>query len=240
MVSLAGSGILAIPNIDGRVEMSAGAVVINSGADIPSVSRSWRGVTWLLALLLIPALGGERVRAEEPAESALPQLPEKYVVQLETERLRRQIALEQLRLELESLQGSDEGDVGQKVERLRTLQRLLEVDRDVRDLLVDSPEMAEEYDRIVRASSAPRTADATQGPCACLENFRVHWLGRGDQAGQAIVYLDGLYHELRAGEGIGNCSAQEIRLDGVVLQCRGQNSTRGLHNPVGRDLVGTR
>lgn len=239
MVSSSGSGILALPNKVGHVEMSAGGVAINSGTDISSASRVWRGITWLLALALLPVLGGERARAEEPAESALPQLPEKYIVQLETERLRRQIALEQLRLELEALQGSEEGDVGQKVERLRVLQRLLEVDRDVRDLLVDSPEMAEEYDRIVRAS-APRTAETPQGPCACLENVRVHWLGRGDQAGQAIVYLDGLYHELSAGEGIGNCSAQEVRADSVVLQCRGQTSTRGLHNPVGRDLAGTR
>ena len=201
----------------------------------------WRGTAWLLAMALVAVIGGEGVRAEESAESALPKLPEKYIVQLETERLRRQIALEQLRRELADLQGSQDADVGQKVERLRALQRLLEVDRDVRDLLGDSPEMAAEYERIVNASS-PGTAETPRGPCACLDNARVHWLGQGGQAGQAIVYLDGLYHELSAGEGLGNsrCRAEEVRADGVVLQCGGQGLARGLHNPVERDMAGTR
>ena len=206
-------------------------------------SRAWRGAVWVLALALFPVIGGERVQAEESGvvESALPELPEKYVVQLETERLRRQIAFEQLRRELEDLQGSEDADVGQRVARLRALQRLLEVDRDVRDLLGDSPEMVAEYERIVNVS-ASRTAATPEGPCACIDHARVHWLGQGDQTGQAIVYLDGRYHELRPGEDVGSsrCRAREIRADGVVLQCGGRALARGLHSPVERDMATTR
>ena len=206
---------------------------INSGTNIPTTARLWRGITLLLAMVLLPVLATERVRAEESAESALPQLPAKIRAQLETDQLRREIVLERLRLELEELQGSEDADVGRKSERLGELLRLLEVDRDVRELLEDSPEMAEEYDRIIRVS-APTASATPQGACACLENARVHWLGQGDQAGQVIVYLDGLYHDLGAGEGIGSsrCRVQQAMADGIVLECGGQTSPRSLHNPV--------
>jgi hypothetical protein len=214
--------------------MSGGVLAINSGTDTPSALRVCRRITWLLALVLLPVVGSERVRAEESAEPALPQLPAKIRAQLEADHLRREIALEKLRRELEALQGTEEGDVGRRIERLGALRRLLEVDSEVRELLEDSPEMAAEYDRIVSAS-APRAAAVPQGPCACLESARVHWLGEGDQAGQVIVYLDGLYHDVQAGEEIGGsrCSVQQVMVDGVTLECGGETSARSLHNPVG-------
>ncbi len=196
---------------------------------------TWRGVAWLFALVLLPAIGSDRVRAEESAESALPQLPAKIRAQLETEQLRREIALEQLRRQLEGLKGTEDTDVQEKIERLGRLLRLLEVDQNVRDLLEDSPEMAREYDRIVRSSSldGPTTP---QGPCACLETARVHWLGQGDQAGQVTVYLDGGYYDLRAGDTIGNsrCSLGQTLPDSVVLQCGNDRAFRGLYSPVDR------
>lgn len=209
-------------------------MAINSVTDTLSTLRVCRGITWLLALVLLPVVGSERVRAEESAESALPQLPAKIRAQLEADQLRREIALEELRRELAALQGTEDSDVGRRIERLGALRRLLEVDSEVRELLEDSPEMAEEYDRIVSAS-APRAAAAPQGPCACLENARVHWLGEGDQAGQVIVYLDGLYYDVQAGEVIGDsrCRVQQAVVDGVTLACGGATSARSLHNPVG-------
>ncbi len=214
--------------------MSAGGLAINSGTDTPPALRACRGVAWLLALVLLPAVGSGPVRAEESAPSPLPQLPAKIRAQLEADRLRREIALEELRRELEALQGAEDSDVGLRIERLAALRRLLEVDSEVRELLEDSPEMAAEYERIVNAS-APREAVAPRGPCACLENARVHWLGEGDQAGQVIVYLDGFYHDVRAGEEIGDsrCSVRRAMADGVTLACGGETSARSLHNPVG-------
>lgn len=233
MVTSLGSGILALPSIDGHAEMSGGGLAINAGTDTPPALRVCRGITWLLALILLPVVASERVRAEESAETALPQLPAKIRAQLEAERLRREIALEELRRELEALQGTEDSDVGRRIERLGALRRLLEVDRDVRELLEDSPDMAAEYERLVSAS-APSADVTPQGPCACLANARVHWLGEGDQAGQVIVYLDGLYHDVQAGEEIGDsrCRVQQATVDGVTLACGAATSTRSLHNPV--------
>ena len=178
---------------------------------------------------MLSVLGSEQVYAEESVESAEPRLPAKIMDQLEADRLRREIALEELRGKLDQLKGSEDVEVQRKIERLGELRKLLEVNRDVRELLKESPELAREYDRVVKTSMPP------QGACACLESARVHWLGQGDQAGQAIVYLEGLYHDVGAGEGIGSsrCRVQEARADGVVLQCGTQRSARSLHNPVG-------
>lgn len=195
---------------------------------------AWLGVAWLFALILMPGPASVRAQAEESGESALPQLPAKIRAQLEADQLRREIALEKLRRELEALTGSEDADVGRRAEQLGALRRLLEVDQDVRALLENSPLLAEEYNRIVNAS-APREALAPQGACACLENARVHWLGEGDQAGQVIVYLDGLYHDVEAGEEIGDsrCRVQQAMVDGVTLACGGETSARSLHDPVG-------
>ena len=206
---------------------------INLVVNVLTVSPSWHRFTSLLMLAcaMLPMLGSEQAYAEESAESALPQLPAKIRDQLEADRLRREIALEKLRRELEDLRGSGDVEVQRKIERLGELQELLEVDRDVRGLLEESPELelAREYDRIVA------TSEPSQSACACLENARVHWLGQGDQAGQVIVYLDGLYHDVGAGEGIGSsrCRVQEAMADGIILQCGAQRSARNLHNPVG-------
>ena len=200
-----------------------------------TAGRTWRGVAWLVALLLLPVPGSESVRAEELDESVLPELPAKIRAQLEANQLRREIELEQLRRELEDLRGSDDADVARKIDRLAELRRLLEVDREVRELLENSPEMAEEYERIVQAS-ALRTPETPRGTCACLESARVHWLGQGDQAGQVTVFLDGGYYEVRAGDTIGNgrCSLGQTLPDSVVLQCGTQRASRGLYSPVER------
>lgn len=199
-----------------------------------TLRTAWRSVAGLLMLVLLPGVAMSRIHAEESAESPLPELPAKIKAQLEADQLRREIALEKLRRELEALRGMEEGDVGRRIERLGALRRLLEVDSEVRELLEDSPEMAAEYDRIVDAS-APRANVGPQGPCACLANARVHWLGEGDQAGQAIVFLDGLYHDVQAGQEIGDsgCRVQQAMADGVTLTCGGQTSARSLHNSVG-------
>ncbi|MCY3820005.1 MAG: hypothetical protein OXH52_11675 [Gammaproteobacteria bacterium] len=200
-----------------------------------TAGRTWRAVVWLVALLLLPVPGSESVRAEEVDESVLPELPAKIRAQLEANQLRREIELEQLRRELEDLKGSDDADVARKIERLGELRRLLEVDRDVRELLESSPEMAEEYERIVQAT-APGQPETPRGSCACLESARVHWLGQGDQAGQVTVFLDGAYYDVGAGETIGNsrCSVGQTLSGSVVLQCGAQRAIRGLYSPVER------
>ena len=182
---------------------------------------------------MVSMLGTDRVLAEEPDESALPELPAKIRAQLEANQLKRDIELEQLRRELEDLKGSDDADVTRKTELLGELRRMLEVDRDVRELLRDSPEMAEEYERIVKATALD-TPEAPQGPCACLESARVHWLGQGEQAGQVTVYLDGGYYDVRVGDAIGNsrCRLGQTLSDSVVLQCGNERAFRGLYSPV--------
>ena len=208
---------------------------ITARTDTLTTRSAWRGVAWLFALVLLPGIGSYRAQAQESAESALPQLPAKIRAQLEAEQLRREIALEQLRRQLEELKGTEDTDVQEKIERLGKLLRLLEVDQDVRELLEDAPEMAREYDRILRASSLDRPT-TPQGPCACLELARVHWLGEGDQAGQVTVYLGGGYYDVRAGDAIGSsrCSLGQTLPDSVVLQCGNERAFRGLYNPVDR------
>lgn len=205
------------------------------GTHTSTARRAWRGIAWLAALLLLPVPGTDRVLAEESGEPALPELPAKIRAQLEANQLRREIELEQLRRELEDLKGSDDADVTRKIERLAELRRMLEVDRDVRELLQDSPDMAEEYERIVKATALD-TSETPQGPCACLETARVHWLGQGEQAGQVTVYLDGGYYDVRVGDAIGNsrCRLGQTLSDSVVLQCGNERAFRGLYSPVER------
>ena len=178
---------------------------------------------------MLSVLGSEQVYAEESAESAEPRLPAKIRDQLEADRLRREIALEELRGELDQLKGSEDVEVQRKIERLGELLKLLEVHRDVRELLKESPELSREYDRVIEDIRA--ASGCVRLPRECSRALA--W--PGDQAGQVIVYLDGLYHDVGAGEGIGSsrCRVQEARADGVVLQCGAQRSARSLHNPVG-------
>ena len=203
MVSSPRSGILALPCFLGRFEVLRARRLSIAGTCTFTARRTWRRIVSFAALLLISVPGSESVRAEESDESALPELPAKIRAQLEANQLRREIELEQLRRELDDLKGTDDADVARKIERLGELRRLLEVDRDVRELLQDSPELGAEYERIVKAT-APTAPASPQGPCACLESARVHWLGQGDQAGQVTVYLDGGYYDVGVGDAIGN------------------------------------
>lgn len=160
---------------------------------------------------------------------ALPQLPEKIRDQLEIESLQRSIEIIRLEQELADLQGAANSDLAKKVDQLRDMQTLLEVNADVRDLAQEAPELTPYYWRILDVDTPPPA-------CRCLEAARVNWLGAGPQAGQATIRFDGRHHEVAIGGAVGGsrCTLQAADAETATLSCGGDTKTLRLYSPVGR------
>ena len=182
------------------------------------------------AIALGAASASAQTAPQPPAPAvALPQLPAKIRDQLEIESLQRAIEIIRLEQELEDLQGAANSDLAKKVNQLRDMQTLLEVNADVRDLAQDAPELNPYYWRILDIDTPPPA-------CRCLEAARVNWLGRGNQAGQATVRVDGRHHEVAVGDAVGGgrCILEAADAQTATLSCGGNVKTLRLYSPVGR------
>ena len=182
----------------------------------------------LIALGVNMASAGAAPGPAAPAV-ALPQLPEKIRDQLEIESLQRSIEIIRLEQELADLQGAANSDLAKKVDQLRDMQTLLEVNADVRDLAQEAPELTPYYWRILDVDTPPPA-------CRCLEAARVNWLGAGPQAGQATIRFDGRHHEVAIGGAVGGsrCTLQAADAETATLSCGGDTKTLRLYSPVGR------
>ena len=156
-----------------------------------------------------------------------PPLPAQIRDQLEIDSLQREIRIINLQQELARLQGPQDSELERKIKQLGDMRQLLEINAEVRMLVQEAPELDNQYWRILEVDSPPPA-------CRCLEGARVHWLGRGEQAGQAVIRLDGEMVEAQVGEAIGggNCRLAEADERRAVLTCGGRRKVHALYSPV--------
>ena len=195
------------------------ALVSRDGACVPRrvISR------WTLAGALA-LFGVAGVVAEDEARP-LPSLPAKIEDQLRIESLQREIEIVKLRQQLKQLQGLQDSELERKIKQLGDMLALLEVNSEVRTLIKDAPELDAQYWQVLDMDEAPPSL-----ACACMDAARVVWLGRGGQAGQAVIRLAGGEYDTSVGETIGNsgCRLAEADADSATLACRDARRTLGL------------
>lgn len=160
----------------------------------------------------------------EDAGRPLPPLPAKIEDQLRIESLQREIEIVKLRQELKQLQGLQDSDLERKIKQLGDMLALLQVNSEVRTLIEEAPELDAHYWQVLEIDEPLSLA------CGCMDAARVQWLGRGAQAGQAIIRLAGSEHQASVGETIGNsgCRLADADANGATLACRGVSKTLGL------------
>ena len=111
--------------------------------------------------------------------------------------------------------------------QLGDMRLLLEVNSEVRDLLQGSPELDAQYRRILNIDAPPPA-------CGCLDTAQVNQIGKGEQAGGAVIFLSGAYHDLQIGDRVGDsaCILQDAGADtdSATLTCAGSSRTLTLFN----------
>ena len=162
--------------------------------------------------------------------------PPHIQLELQADQLEREKRVKELQLELDKVRDSE---IAVQIEKFKEVLALLKTDKEIRDLLRESPDLFPLYQAVMtdektRASLEDLQSDITGGSatqfCGCLETVRVRWLGRGKQAGEAVLTLGGSYYDLRTGDKIGNslCHLLSTTATHAVLQCRDPVQNRQL------------
>lgn len=158
-------------------------------------------------------LAGE---AESTAPS-LPDLPEKLRDNYEIDRLKREIELKQLQIQLEQLQGPQDSDLQRRINQAADLERLLEAKKRIDELIIDSPEYAPLVEQILGVDPTPPT-------CACLDQVRVHGFPPPDGPARPDLSLNGRnVFGVDVGSSIGGSACQLLAAtaDSVTVGCQG-------------------
>ena len=190
------------------------------------------GLRYVLAmsLLVLVATGWGQTAF---AATTLPQLPANVRDQLLIDALKREIEITQLQQELAEMQGLQDSELERKIKHLEDMRTLLHVNSEVRGLVQEAPELTGQYWRILEIDTPPPA-------CRCLRYASVRWLGRGEQAGQAVIRLDGELHEVGVGDDVGDagCRLQEADGSQAVLACGGSSRPLRLFNPLNAPPAG--
>lgn len=169
-----------------------------------------------LAAYAVPnsTLAGE---AELTAPS-LPDLPPKLRDNYEIDRLKREIELKQLQIQLEQLQGPQDSDLERRINQAADLEKLLEAKKRIHELLIDSPEYAPLVEQILGADPAPPV-------CACLDQVRLHSLPQAPSEPNNVVlsFGDRRYFDVSVGGSIGGTACQLLAVtpDAATVACQG-------------------
>lgn len=159
-------------------------------------------------------LAGE---AESTAPS-LPDLPPKLRDNYEIDRLKREIELKQLQIQLEQLQGPQDSDLERRISQAADLEKLLEAKKRIHDLLIDSPEYTPLVEQILGVDPAPPV-------CACLDQVRVNSLPQGPSEPDNAVLSFGerRYFDVSVGGSIGGTACQLLAVtpDSATVGCQG-------------------
>ena len=159
-------------------------------------------------------LAGE---AESVAPS-LPDLPPKLRDNYEIDRLKREIELKQLEIQLQQLQGPQDDDLERRIKQADDLEQLLERKRRIQELLIDSPEYAALVEEILGV-------DPTPPVCACLDQVRVTSLPQApSQPDSAVLsFGDRRYFDVSVGGSIGGTACQLVAVtpDTATVGCQG-------------------
>ena len=170
-----------------------------------------------VAAYVVPnsTLAGE---AESTAPS-LPDLPPKLRDNYEIDRLKREIELKQLQIQLEQLQGPQDSDLERRINQAADLEKLLEAKKRIHELLIDSPEYAPLVEQILGADPAPPV-------CACLDQVRVNSLPQPpSEPDNAVLSFvgDRRYYDVNVGGSIGGTACQLLAVTPgtATVACQG-------------------
>ena len=160
--------------------------------------------------------------AQDPAE-----YPEHIRLEIETQNLERRKRIEDLRLELAAIKNSE---IANRSAKLQEILGLMRTEKEIRDMLYESPDLYPLYRASVGDDPGqarptdilPDPTDASPIFCDCLQSASVRWLGRGEQAGEAVVYLHEELFDVSVGERIGRswCYLQKTTATHALLSCR--------------------
>lgn len=191
-----------------------------------------------LAALGAFAYAGAAWIAPEPAgaeETAA--YPEHIRIEMEGQLLEGQVEVQKLRQELDDIRDSA---ISSRIKKFKELQELLETDKQIRELLRQDPSLYPLYkasigDDIPGSMTASEIfPDYSEGDtrsqfCGCLTNTRVKWLGKGDQAGEAVLSVGGNDIDLVVGQKLGNtlCYLHHTTPKQATLKCRDPIQDRG-------------
>lgn len=188
-----------------------------------------RGVAVCAILSLSVGFASTGLAADaESAAPDLPELPPKVRDNLEIDRLEREIKLKKLRIQLEELQGPQDSELERKVKQLGDLEKLFEANQKVRELVRTSPELAEQYERVIGV-------DATPSTCVCLNEVRVHWIGPSDEPTRATLsFGGGNTLEVAVGGSVGTtaCRLQAVAADLATIACGGAERRLSYFSPL--------
>lgn len=146
-------------------------------------------------------------------EGGVPELPDRLQDQREIEDLERERQKAEIRNEVEALRGLQTTELVTIHDQLKRLKDMAMLDREVRELLLASPELEAIYRDIFQSNPiAPG--------CECLDRVTLQLVSRA-QAGVAVLSLDGQSRNYRQGERIGNtsCAVGAVGENEVAVQC---------------------
>ena len=160
----------------------------------------------------------------ESAAPSLPDLPPKLRDNYQIDRVKREIELKQLQIQLEQLEGPQDSDLERRIKQAADLEELLVAKKRIHELLIDAPEYAPLVEQILGVDPTPPT-------CACLDEVWVHWIGAESDPGRAELSFRGTRHtEVGVGASIGGtaCQLQAVTADKATVACQGRELILGL------------
>ena len=190
-----------------------------------TVGRVVMALTIVLAGL---GAGAQNRAAQQPAPTAqelLDELPAVIRDQREIERLERERRKEEIRNDVEALQGLQTEELETKHSQLEKLKEMLELHETVRDLVLASPELEPIYQQVINVAVGSPS-------CGCLGRIELNSVGAGRRAGMAVLSLDDSPAEYRQGDSIGttSCEVGTVGAAEVTVRC----GTRSCVHTVGR------
>ena len=199
-----------------------------------------RPVSALSALAALGALAyaGAAWIAPEPAgaeETAA--YPEHIQMEMQEQLLQSQVEVQKLRQELDDIRDSA---ISSRIKKFKELQELLETDMQIRTLLREDPSLYPLYKASIgddvpgSMTASDIFPDYSEGDsrsqfCGCLASTRVKWIGKGPQAGKAVLSVSGNDMDLEVGQKLGNtlCYLHHTTPKQATIKCRDPIQDRG-------------
>ncbi len=170
----------------------------------------WLGAKGLGVVVVAAVVGAGSATAED---GGVPELPDRLRDEREIEDLKRERQKEEIRNQVEALQGLQTDELERTHDLLKRLKDMVDLNREVREGLRTSPELETIYRGIFQSGpGAPN--------CECLDRVTLQLVSRA-QVGVAVLSLDGLSRNYRQGDSIGNsaCRVGGVAEDDVTVQC---------------------
>lgn len=175
------------------------------------------GVAAMVAVAHAPAIAEEAASGLDSGVAAeVAPLPDRLKDQREIEDLKREREKEQVRNEVEALRGLQTPELETIHIQLEKLKSVMELNREVRELLQASPELGPIYQKVIEV-------DGGAASCDCLDRIELNYVGSGTRTGLAILSLDGQAAGFSQGDAIGStaCRVGDVGDAVVRILCGG-------------------